>query len=89
MANVITVTCFSVVAAVGVLPHLGVIGMAFGSRWYRSVLPRGLTGEHVNAALGHNLTVPSILNSVRYASVAVLVAMVLGVFIAIVIVSSV
>ncbi|MBN2451782.1 MAG: iron ABC transporter permease [Lentisphaeria bacterium] len=75
--------CFG---AVGILPHLGVIGLAFGRSWYRSILPTGLTLEHVDSALGHNLTVPSILNSVRYASLAVAVAMLLGVLTAWVIV---
>ena len=77
---------FGLVTAVGILPHLALIGLAFSRSWYRSVLPSGLTMEHVDAALGHNLTVPSILNSVRYASLAVILAMVLGVIIAVLVV---
>lgn len=77
---------FGLFAGFGVLPHLGVIGLSLSRSWYRSVLPSGATLEHFDAALGHNLTVPSILNSVRYASVAVLVAMAFGVLIAVVVV---
>jgi len=77
---------FGLFAGIGVLPHLGVMGLSLSRCWYRSVLPSGLTLEHFDAALGHNLTVPSILNSVRYAAVAVVLAMLLGVLIAVVVV---
>ncbi len=76
---------FGVFVALGILPHLGVIGLALSRSWYRTVLPSGLTLEHFDAALGHNLTVPSILNSVRYASLAVILAMGLGILIALVV----
>jgi iron(III) transport system permease protein len=77
---------FVVIAGISILPHLGVIGMAVSRAWYGTVLPTGLTGEHFEVALGHNLTVPSILNSVRYAGLAVLLAMVMGVFVALIVV---
>mgnify|MGYP004653206273 CR=1 FL=1 len=77
---------FLAVGFAGVLPHLGVLGLAAGQSWYRGVFPNRLTISHVEAALGHNLTVPSIINSLRYSSLALLVAMALGVFIAWVIV---
>jgi len=77
---------FALLAGIGVLPHLGVMGLSLSRSWYRSVLPSGATLEHFGAALGHNLTVPSILNSVRYAAFAVVVAMLLGTLIAVVVV---
>ncbi len=77
---------FCAAAGVGVLPHLGVIGLSLSRSWYRSVLPSGASLEHFRAALGHNLTVPSILNSVRYAAFAVVLAMLLGILIAVVVV---
>ena len=46
----------------------------------------GLTTAHFEAALGHSLTVPSIVNSLRYAVFAVIVALLLGIFSAVVIV---
>lgn len=73
---------FAVVCFIGILPHLGVLGLAFGTSWYDSILPAGLTLEHISAALGHNLTIPSIVNSMKYAIFAVLLAVALGVFIA-------
>jgi iron(III) transport system permease protein len=66
----------------GILPHLGVLGLAVGRSWYRTVAPAHWTGSHFEAALGHNLTVPSILNSLRYSGFALVVALALGVFIA-------
>ena len=77
---------FGAVVAIGVLPHLGVIGLSLAGTWYRSVLPGWLTLEHFETALGHNLTVPSILNSVRYAGFATVLAMTLGVIIAMLVV---
>jgi iron(III) transport system permease protein len=77
---------FAAFAGIGVLPHLGVMGLSLSRSWYRSVLPTGATLEHFGAALGHNLTVPSILNSVRYAAFAVVLAMLLGTVIAVVVV---
>jgi len=74
---------FGLIVLVSLLPHLGVIGMAVGRAWYGTMLPASLTMEHFEAALGHNLTVPSILNSLRYAGMAVLIAMVVGVYIAV------
>lgn len=85
-AGLAAILLFGAFAVVGVLPHLGVMGLSLTRSWYRSVLPAGLTLEHFNAALGHNLTVPSILNSVRYAAIAVVLAMLLGVLIAVVVV---
>ena len=84
--NVLAILPFAVVGLIGVLPHLGVLGMAVGKGWYRSVLPNALTTSHFDAALGHNLTVPSIVNSLRYAGFALVIALILGVFIAWVIV---
>ncbi len=73
---------FGLIVFIGVLPHLGVVGIAVGRAWYGTVFPNAATLEHFRAALGHNLTVPSILNSLRYAGMAVCLAMAVGVYIA-------
>jgi iron(III) transport system permease protein len=77
---------FAGVTALALLPHLGVILVSFTGDWYRTVLPTGWTTEHYQAALGHGLTVPSITNSLKYASLSTLVDVVLGVAIAYVVV---
>ncbi len=77
---------FTLVTAIAVLPHLGVILMSFSTDWYGSVLPDSFTLQHYRDALGHDLAVPSIANSLKYASLSTLLDLVLGVAIAYVVV---
>ena len=79
-------TAFSAVTLLAVLPHLGVVLVAFSTEWYQTILPSGWTLSHFEAALGHNLTLPSIQNSLKYAGLATLLDVVLGVAIAYVVV---
>ena len=73
---------FSLVTFLAILPHIGVVMVAFSSDWYHSILPNGWTLAHFESALGHNLTLPSIQNSLKYASLATLLDLILGVAIA-------
>jgi iron(III) transport system permease protein len=73
---------FAFVTFLAVLPHIGVIFVAFSRDWYGTILPTGWTLDNFRAALGHDLTLPSIQNSLKYASLATLVDVVLGVAIA-------
>ena len=77
---------FGLVTLVSLLPHLGVALISFSKDWYRSVLPTGWTLSHYEAALGHGLTVPSIVNSLKYAGLSTAVDLALGVAIAYVVV---
>ncbi len=79
---------FAGVTFIAVLPHLGVILVAFAGEWYATVLPQYFTTENFALALGHDLTVSSIANSLRFASVSTMVDLVLGVAIAYVVVRS-
>ncbi len=74
------------VTLIAVLPHIGVILVAFSQDWYGSILPTGWTLSHFEAALGHNLTLPSIQNSLKYAGLATLLDLILGIAIAYVVV---
>lgn len=74
------------VAALALLPHAGVVFTSLAEDWYRTVLPQAWTLEHYRTALGHGLTVPSIVNSLRYAGLSTAVDVVLGLAIAYVIV---
>ncbi|BCU79693.1 ABC transporter permease [Luteolibacter sp. LG18] len=60
------------------LPHCGVVLLSLSERWYGSVLPQHLTLRHYIEALGNGLVVPSIENSLVYASAATGVAAVIG-----------
>ena len=75
---------FILITLLAVLPHIGVIFSSFSvdGAWYRSILPTQWTFEHYTNALGHPLAMGSIRNSLFYASVAMIVAVILGLAIA-------
>jgi iron(III) transport system permease protein len=77
---------FCAITALAILPHVGVILVAFSRDWYGTILPGDWTLEHFKEALGHSLTLPSIQNSLKYAGLATLVDVVLGIAIAYVVV---
>ena len=77
---------FLLVIFLAIMPHLGVVLVAFSTDWYQTILPSGWTLSHFESALGHNLTLPSIQNSLKYAGLATLLDLVLGVAIAYVVV---
>lgn len=86
LAGLACTAIFSLVFFVAVLPHLGVILVALSNNWYGTVFPQSLTLHHFEQALGHNMTLPSIQNSLKYAGLAVLLDLLLGVAIAYVVV---
>lgn len=61
------------------LPHLALVAMAFASDWYGTVIPAGWTLMHFNGALSHEIVVPSILNSLKYSSLAMVICMATGI----------
>lgn len=79
---------FVAVTFVAVLPHLGVVLVAFSRDWYGTLLPQTYTLDNFELALGHDLTVPAIANSLRFASISTIVDLVLGLAIAYVVVRS-
>lgn len=79
---------FAGITFIAVLPHLGVVLVAFSSDWYASVLPKNFNLDNFKIALGHDLTVPAIANSLKYASISTIIDLILGVALAYVIVRS-
>ena len=73
---------------VAALPNLAVVLLAVAGDWYGTVFPSTLTLEHFESALGHDLVVPSIANSLRYVSFSTTIDIVLGVAIAFAVVRS-
>lgn len=67
------------VTAIAALPHLAVILTACSRDWYASVLPGQWTPKNFQLALGHDLTVPAIANSLRFAGIATIIDVILGV----------
>ena len=79
---------FLAVFVVASLPHVGVVLLSVSGDWYGSILPEAFTLAHYDEALGHPLVVPSIKNSLMYASASTLLDIVLGLAIAWVVVRS-
>lgn len=77
---------FALVTAVAILPHIGVVLLSLSRDWYGTLLPTALTGQHYEDALGHPLTIHSIANSLKYASLATGLDVLLGIGIAYVVV---
>jgi iron(III) transport system permease protein len=86
LAGLLCTGLFSLITLLAILPHIGVILVAFSSDWYATILPTGWTLSHFEAALGHNLTLPSIQNSLKYAGLATALDLILGIAIAYVVV---
>jgi len=71
---------FACVIVPAILPHLGVIAASLSApgQWYRSVLPTEWTTSHYVDALGHNLAMGSIANSLKYAVISMSLTVVIG-----------
>lgn len=80
------IVSFLFVIATATLPHLGVVVLSFAPDWYDSILPREWTLKNYELALGHALTVSSIGNSLKYASLATVFNLFMGICIAYVLV---
>jgi iron(III) transport system permease protein len=79
---------FIAVFVIASIPHLGVVLLSIAGRWYGTIIPDELTMRHYIEALGNNLVVPSIQNSLLYAGCATLLALAIGMSVAWVVVRS-
>lgn len=79
---------FGFVGGLSLLPHAGVVLVAFARDWYATVLPSAWTTDNFALALGHPLTVPAIANSLKYSAASTLIDLVAGIAIAYVVVRS-
>lgn len=79
---------FLAVFFIACVPHLGVLLLSVSGDWYQTILPESMTAAHYSEALGHPLVVPSIKNSLIYASGSTLLDIILGTAIAWVVVRS-
>jgi len=77
---------FAAVSLVAMLPHLAVVLIAFSGDWYATIVPGSWTLGNFRGALGHEITVPAIANSLKFAGAATVLDLALGVSIAYVVV---
>ncbi len=73
---------FLCVISLALIPHIGVVLLSLAEDWYQSILPARLTLAHFSGALGHELTLSAIANSLKYASLATVLDLLLGVGVA-------
>ncbi|MEO0966315.1 MAG: iron ABC transporter permease [Planctomycetota bacterium] len=71
---------FLVVTLLAVMPHIGVllVSVSADGAWYRSVLPTEFTISHFGAALTHPLAAQSIVNSLIYSVLAMVLCVIIG-----------
>ncbi len=69
---------FGGVTLVAILPHIGVILMSVSERWTGTILPTAYTLRYVRQVFTEPSTYTSIANSLRYASLATVVDISLG-----------
>ncbi len=88
LKGIIASAAFAGVILLAILPHLGVVltSVSTEAGWYQSILPTQFTGDHYEAALSHPLAMDSIRNSLFYASMAVIIDILLGILIGYIIV---
>jgi len=81
---------FLIVFLMAVLPHLSVVmtSLCQTGQWYKTLLPHDFTLAHYRDALLDEQAMPSVRNSLHYASLAMWLAMAVGLAAAIVIVRS-
>lgn len=69
---------FALIIFLSLVPHMGVLLLSFAKDWYNTVLPHAWTLDHYHGALGHELTLNSISNSLKYSCAAVFISLLLG-----------
>jgi iron(III) transport system permease protein len=67
---------------VAALPNISVVLVAFARDWYGTVLPSSVTLDNLRAAVGHDMVVPSIGNSLRYVTLSTSFDLIVGTAIA-------
>ena len=72
---------FAFVIFLAILPHISVVltSLSVEGSWYRSIFPQEFTFGHYSQALGHDLAIGSIRNSLMYSVLAVAVDIILGI----------
>lgn len=76
---------FLLITLLAALPHIALILTAFSLNWYGTLLPEHWSMLNFENALTNKLVVPSILNSLRYSSLAMLAPLAAGLVIALIV----
>ena len=82
LAGALVAAMLAMVVGVAALPNVSVLLLALSRDWYGTILPSGLTLDHLRAALAHDVVVPSIGNSLRYVTLSTAFDLIVGTAIA-------
>lgn len=82
LGNLLCIGAFVFVTLLAVIPHAGVVLLSFAGDWYATALPGTWTLDHYQSALGHELTLSSIANSLKYSGIAIVICLLLGIGVA-------
>ena len=77
---------FALVIGVALLPHVVLVIVSFSADWFGTVLPEVWSVKNYQLALGSNLTVPAIKNSLFFSVMATLLNVSLGIGVAFILV---
>lgn len=69
---------FGAIIVLAMLPHIGVVLTAFGTRWVNTVLPDGYTWRHMAFIVTRAKTLQSVQNSLSYAGISTVIDLLLG-----------
>lgn len=72
---------FLALTLIAALPHLALVLTSFSMRWYATILPREFTLLHFESALSDKIVLPSVVNSLRYSLLAMLLSVAIGVLV--------
>jgi len=67
---------------ISVLPHISVVLLSITDKWSGTIFPESVTLNHYREISSHELTLPSIKNSLIYSSISTFVDIIVGVLIA-------
>lgn len=76
---------FLLVTILAALPHIALTLTAFSLKWYGTILPENWSLLNFENALSNKLVVPSIINSLKYSSIAMLITLAAGLLTALIV----
>jgi iron(III) transport system permease protein len=86
LASLAAAAPFIVVFGLAVVPHAGVILLSLAERWQGTLLPVAWTASHHVEALTSPVSLPAVLNSLRYAAMSMIIDLLVGFAVAYVVV---
>ncbi len=86
LKSLLVVLPFLLVTFLAILPHFGMFFLSISRDWFGTPLPTAYTISHYSNALGHKYVVPSIVNSLIYSSLAMVLCTATGLLTAVLVV---